>query len=75
MAFSCLLAGGGLRTGQAVGETDELGEEAVTKPIAVPDFHATVHAALGIDPAKVLYAGKRPVPITDHGQVIEQVFG
>ena len=36
--------------------------------------HATVHAALGIDPAKVLYAGKRPVPITDHGRPVAGVF-
>ena len=75
VAFSCLLAGGGLRTGQAIGETDELGSAAVTKPITVPDFHATVHAALGIDPVKVLYAGKRPVPITDHGKPVAEVFG
>jgi hypothetical protein len=75
VAFSCLLAGGGLRTGQAIGETDELGETAVTEPITVPDFHATVHAALGIDPVKVLYAGKRPVPITDHGKPVAEVFG
>jgi len=74
VAFSCLLAGGGLRTGQAIGETDELGETAVTAPITVPDFHATVHAALGIDPEKVLYAGKRPVPITDHGRPVAGVF-
>ena len=75
VAFSCMLAGGGLRTGQAIGETDELGRAAVTKPITVPDFHATVHAALGIDPVKVLYAGKRPVPITDHGKPVAEVFG
>lgn len=74
VAFSCLLAGGGLRTGQAIGETDELGQKAVTEPITVPDFHATVHAALGIDPVKVLYAGKRPVPITDHGKPVPEVF-
>ena len=74
VAFSCLLAGGGLRTGQAIGETDELGQNAVTKPITVPDFHATVHAALGIDPEKVLYSGKRPVPITDHGSPVAGVF-
>ena len=75
VAFSCMLAGGGLRTGQAIGETDELGRAALTKPITVPDFHATVHAALGIDPVKVLYAGKRPVPITDHGKPVAEVFG
>ena len=74
VAFSCVLVGGGLRTGQAIGETDELGKTAVTEPITVPDFHATVHAALGIDPDKVLYAGKRPVPITDHGSPVAGVF-
>ncbi|MDA2939187.1 DUF1501 domain-containing protein [Acidobacteria bacterium AH-259-A15] len=73
-AFSALLAGGGLRTGQAIGVTDELGKTAVERPVSIPDFHATIHAALGIDPSKNLFAGNRPVPITDHGQPIAEVF-
>ena len=37
---------------------------------SIPDLHATVHHALCIDPADELYAGERPVPITDRGQPI-----
>lgn len=74
-AFSMVLAGGGLRTGQAIGVTDDLGKEVVERPVSVPDFHATIHCALGIDPSKNLYAGDRPVPITDHGKPIRELFG
>jgi hypothetical protein len=74
-AFSALLAGGGLRTGQVVGATDELGKSIVSDPVSIPDFHATIHAALGINPAKELQAGGRPVPITDHGKPIARLFG
>ena len=73
-AFSMLLAGGGLRTGRAIGVTDEIGKKAVERPITVPDFHATLHCALGIDPAKNLYSGDRPVPITDHGKPVTELF-
>jgi hypothetical protein len=47
----------------------------VEQPVSVPDLHATIFAALGIDPAKELYDGDRPVPITDHGTPIAQLFG
>jgi hypothetical protein len=73
-AFSVVLAGGGLKTGQAVGVTDDLGKKIVSRPISVPDLHATIHAALGIDPAKELFDGDRPVPITDHGVALREVF-
>jgi uncharacterized protein (DUF1501 family) len=73
--FSCVLAGGGLRSGRAIGETDELSKKIASRPISVPDFHATVHAALGIDPATELYDGDRPVPITDQGKPIAELFG
>jgi hypothetical protein len=69
-----VLAGGGLKTGQAIGTTDEIGKKVVDRPVSVPDFHATIHASLGIDPAKELYDGERPVPITDHGQPIRELF-
>lgn len=73
-AFSSLLAGGGLRTGRVVGATDDLGKTIADKPITVPDFHATLHCALSIDPSKNLYAGDRPVPITDHGRPVAELF-
>ncbi len=72
--FSTVFAGGGLRTGQVVGETDELSKKIARQPVSVPDFFATAYKALGIDPARELYAGDRPVPITDMGQPIPQLF-
>lgn len=73
-SFTGVLAGGGLRTGQAIGETDELAMKALGFRVSVPDWFATIYAALGIDPAEELYAGDRPVPITDRGTPIAQLF-
>jgi hypothetical protein len=73
-AFSGVLAGGGLRSGRVIGETDELGKTIVSNPVSIPDFHATIFAALGINPAKELYDGQRPVPITDQGRPIRELF-
>ncbi len=74
-AFSCVLAGGGLRHCGAYGETDELSQGIVSDPVSVPDLFATVHKSLGIDPSKYLYDGDRPVPITDNGKPIQKLFG
>ena len=73
-AFSMVLAGGGLKTGQAIGTTDELGKNILDTPISIADFHATIHATLGIDPAKELYDGVRPVPVTDRGTPVTECF-
>ena len=73
--FSLLLAGGGLKHHGAWGVTDELSKTIVENPVSVPDFHATIHAALGIDPAHELFDGSRPVPITDQGRPVEALFG
>jgi hypothetical protein len=72
--FSVVLAGGGLKTGQVIGETDELAMNSLSRPVSVPDLHATVYAAMGINPHEELYAGDRPVPITDGGQPIRELF-
>jgi hypothetical protein len=74
-AFSGLLAGGGLRTGRAIGATDDLAKAIVERPISIPDFHATIYAALGISPARELHTDGRPVPITDAGRPIAEIFG
>jgi len=73
-AFTCVLAGGGLNHCGAYGITDELGKKVLENPVSVPDFFATIHAAMGIDHAKYLYDGDRPVPITDQGTPIAQLF-
>ena len=74
-AFSVAMFGGGLKTGQVIGLTDDLGREIVERPVSVPDLHATIYSALGINPAEELYDEDRPVPITDQGQAIRELFG
>jgi hypothetical protein len=53
--FSSLLIGGGFKGGFVYGETDEFGYKAVVNPVTVPDLHATVLAALGIDHKRFVY--------------------
>ena len=72
--FTMVLAGGGLRHRGAYGVTDALSKRPVEQAVSVPDFHATIHAALGIDPAKDLVNASRPVPITDGGRPIAALF-
>ena len=49
---SCaLLACGGMRTGQVIGSTNPLGEEARDRPVHFQDVHATLYHQLGINPA------------------------
>jgi Protein of unknown function (DUF1501) len=73
-SFSVALAGGGLKTGQAIGQTDDLAMSIVSRPVSVPDLHATIHAAVGINPRENLFAGERPVPITDGGKPIAELL-
>jgi hypothetical protein len=73
-AFSVVLAGGGLRSGQAVGTTDEQAMQIVERPVSVPDLFATIVAAVGIAPAKELHDGDRPVPITDNGRPLRELL-
>ncbi|MGV3756636.1 MAG: DUF1501 domain-containing protein [Verrucomicrobiota bacterium] len=73
--FTLVMAGGGLKHGRAYGESDELSKKVLTNPVTMPDFHATICAALGINPGKELYDGSRPVPITDGGKPVMALFG
>ena len=48
---SCaLLAGGGMRTGQAIGSTNRLGEFAKDRPVHIQEVLATLYYNLGLDP-------------------------
>lgn len=53
-AFTCLLAGGGVKGGMRYGETDSKGERVKEKPVTLPAFNATIAHALGIDTSQVL---------------------
>lgn len=64
--FSMLLAGGGLKQGIALGETDPEGGRKVRDPHDVADLHATVLTALGIDPShEELAPVGRPIKLSE----------
>ncbi|HZZ82532.1 MAG TPA: DUF1501 domain-containing protein [Gemmataceae bacterium] len=49
----CLMAGGGMRTGQVIGSTNRLGEVAANRPVAPGEVIATIYRNLGINPDTV----------------------
>jgi len=53
--FTMWMAGGGIKGGQSVGATDELGSAAVERPFHVKHLHATILHQLGLDPNKLSY--------------------
>ena len=50
--FSLAIAGGGLRGGLALGQTDPEALKDPTRPTTIEDVHATVLTALDLKPAK-----------------------
>jgi hypothetical protein len=76
-AWSTVLAGGGIRGGQAIGNTGADGEMVKDRPVNVPDLLATVIKALGIDPSKAntLDIG-RPIRLVDiKAKPIAEILG
>jgi hypothetical protein len=66
---SCaFLAGGGMRTGQAIGSTNRLGEFAKDRPVPVQEIVATLYHNLGIDPMHTALPDPtgRPQFLVDH---------
>ena len=53
--FTCWMAGGGIKGGVSVGETDELGSKAETDPFKVKHLHATILNQMGLDPNHLTY--------------------
>lgn len=75
-AFSCLLAGAGVRGGLAHGDTDDYGIDIVRDPVHVHDYHATILHLMGIDHERLTYryAG-RDFRLTDvAGHVVEPIL-
>ena len=54
-AFTMWMAGGGIRGGQTIGETDDLGFNVVDCPVHVRDLHATILHLLGLDHVRLTY--------------------
>ncbi len=53
--FTMWMAGGGVRGGQVIGATDDLGLYAVKDKLHVHDLHATILYLLGVDHTKLIY--------------------
>src|SRR5438067_10719183 len=75
-SFCAVLAGGGIKGGQAVGRTSKDGATIEDRPTSVPDLLATLCKALGIDPEKKNMSNvNRPIPIVDKtGTPISEVL-
>ena len=67
-AFTIWMAGGGVKPGTTVGETDDIGFHIVKDPIHVNDLHATILHLLGIHHEQLTYKFQgRPFRLTDVG--------
>ena len=75
-AFSCWLAGAGLKSGLAFGTTDEIGWKVAEHPVAWHDFHATVLHLLGIEHERLTYYhnGIRRRLTNVHGTVVKDIL-
>ncbi len=76
-AFTCWLAGGGVKGGTAFGASDETGNQATENPVTINDFHATILRLLGFDHERLTYSYTgRDFRLTDlAGNVIDEVLG
>jgi uncharacterized protein (DUF1501 family) len=75
-AFSMWLAGGGLKRGVTIGETDEFGFNPIADPMHVHDLHATILHLLGFDHTKLTFRFQgRDFRLTDvHGNVVDKLL-
>ena len=75
-AFTCFLAGAGVKAGTTFGSSDEIGYFVGEDKVIIPDFHATILHLLGIDHEKLtFYHNGINRRLTDvHGHVIKQIL-
>ena len=70
-----MLAGGGMTTGQVIGETNRLAEEPISRPIHFNDVFATLYHNLGIDTARTTIADHngRPQYVSETHEPIREL--
>lgn len=72
-AYTIWMAGGGIKGGQTVGKTDDIGWNIVEDPIHVNDYHATMLHLFGLDHLKLTYRFQgRDFRLTDVGGKVVQ---
>lgn len=73
--MSILLAGGGMKVGQVIGQSNSRGETPVDRPIHPNDVLATVYRHLGIDPSSHTVTREgRPIPLLPNGEPISELI-
>ena len=76
LAWSTVLAGAGVKGGQAIGSTTKDGAAVAERAVGVSDFLATVFTAVGVDPAKENQTWDgRPIPLVKGGKAIGELVG
>jgi hypothetical protein len=73
--MSTLLAGGGIRGGQAYGSSDKIAAYPAEHPVEPEDIAATVYHALGIQQPSYLDKEGRPIALQPDGRPILPIFG
>jgi hypothetical protein len=74
-AMGALVAGGGLKMGQAIGATSSRGEYPKDRRFTVPQVLSTLYHAMGIDPSQTFSNGSgRPMYILDDREVVSELI-
>ena len=75
--FTMWMAGGGVKGGQVIGTTDEVGLHAIDERLHVHDLHATILALLGIDNMRLIYnyTGRPERPTLNEGEAYAKIWG
>ena len=74
--FSMWMAGGGVKGGQVLGSTDELGLYAVEDPQHVHDLHSSILWSLGLEARELIYMnnGTEENPVINQGKPFRKLF-
>ena len=74
--FTIWMAGAGVKGGQTIGTTDEIGLRAVERPYHVHDIHASILHLLGLDHVRLTYMhnGRAERPTIVSGKVIQELL-
>lgn len=74
-AFSCMMAGGGVKGGTVIGKTNEKGDTVTEQPVTIFDLNTTIAVAAGLNPDKeVISPIGRPFKLSNAGKVIDGIF-
>lgn len=74
-AYNVLLAGGGVRGGQVIGETSAGGHEVTDRPVTITDLLRSCCHSLGIDADREIWSPSgRPFKTVDDGAVVTELF-